>query len=409
MPDAGIRDGESVMDLAVRHTRLSTAAVAIVALIAAVLVPIVDAPEAAHADPPAPSSITLAADASTFVAGDSVTLTATTDVTVTGTGQTIRIFDDTTSTELESCTSGLECVVEVQFFTGGAHTYYATVGALESDPVDVARAEWSVTLATDDDLLAIGETAEITATANQDLGETDDEYELFIFDQTGEELVTSCSTGTACVGDSPEFYLDRSAGYSFIAVVGAAGSPETIGDVTDVQATSDPVGVARAPIMFEFEADREELSAGDTVNLEVTADQDVGDTNGLYAIHIFEAVSGDLIKTCTSGTSCITDYTWNGAGWAATFVAFVDGAAAPEHISDVEDVQFSDYVSMNRPMGSRNLDRQVGPGRRRDRNDYRCDRSGSLGDKRRTRHLHHRLRDRHDRGDVHDRNQMRWD
>jgi RHS repeat-associated protein len=287
------------------------------------------------------------ADAATFVAGNSVELTATTDVTVTGTGETIRIFDGTTSVELESCTSGLECVVEAQFFTGGAHSYYATVGALESDPVEVARAAWSVTLVTDDDLLMMGETAEITATANQDLGDTDDEYELFIFNQTTEELLTSCSTGTECVEVSPEFYLDRSAGYSFIAVVGAAGAPATIGDVTDVQATSDPVGVSRAPIMFELEADLEDLSAGDTVNLEITADQDVGDTNGLYAIHIFEAVSGDLIKTCTTGSSCNTSYTWNGAGWAVTFVAFVDGAAAPAHISEVEDVQFADSVSMN--------------------------------------------------------------
>jgi len=84
---------------AVRRTRFSTVWVAVIALIAAVLVPIIGVPEAAHADPPAPSSITLVADAATFVAGDTVELTASTDVTVTGTGQTIRIFDDTTSTE----------------------------------------------------------------------------------------------------------------------------------------------------------------------------------------------------------------------------------------------------------------------------------------------------------------------
>jgi RHS repeat-associated protein len=340
---------EFAVGAAVRRTRLSTAGVAIVALVAAVLVPIVGVPEAAHADPPAPSSITLVADAATFIAGDTVELTATTDVTVTGTGQTIRIFDDTTSTELEACTSGLECVVDVQFFAGGPHSYYATVGSLESDPVEVARSMWSIELGSDVPDLDADETAEITATANQDVGETDDEYEIFIFNQTTEELLASCSTGDVCVEDSPEFYIDDSPAYEFIAVVAAAGSPETLGDVEDVQATSDPVIVSRNPVVIDLVTDKTDISAGDTVEVTVTADQDISLTNGMYSIHIFEAVSGNLLETCTTGTICSTDYYWSGAGYAVYFVAYVDSNPDPENISDVqgEEIAYGAYGGVN--------------------------------------------------------------
>jgi RHS repeat-associated protein len=315
-----------------------------------VLSPLTPGPgDVALADPPTPSSITLVGDSATFAAGESVHLTATTDVTVTGTGQTIRIFDDTTSTELESCSSSFECVVDVQFFTGGAHTYIATVGSLESDPVEVSRALWSVDLAADVEALAAAETAELTATANQGLGETDGQYELFVFNQTTEELLVSCDTGDTCVEESPTFYLDDAPAYTFIAVVGATGSPETIDDVDDVQATSDPVTVSRTPIEIEIETDKTDLTAGDTVTVTVTADQGVELTNDLYAIHIFEAVSGELIKTCTTGTVCETDYYWDGGGWGVVFVAYIDSTPSPTGIGDIdgESIMWGAYAPLN--------------------------------------------------------------
>lgn len=339
------------MGKTVRRTHFPTVAVGIVALVGSLLVPFADAPAPAHADPPAPSSISLVSDSATFAAGETVQLIAATDVTITGTGQTIRIFDDTTSTELESCSSGTECTVDVQFFTGGAHSYVATVGSLESDPVEVSRALWSVTLSADVAALAAGETAELTATANQDVGETDGEYELFIFNQTTEELLASCATGAICVEDSPTFYLDDSPAYTFIAVVGAAGSPDVLGDVVDAQATSDPVTVSRTPIAIDLVADKEQLTAGDTVTVTVTADQDVAETGGLYSIHIFEAVSGALIKTCATGTVCATDYYWAGTAEAAYFVAFVDSSSSPANISEVDGEQIMSYdgLSVNVP------------------------------------------------------------
>lgn len=335
------------MGKAVRRTRFPTVAVGIAALVGSLLVPFAEQPAPAYADPPAPSSITLVSDVSAFDAGDMAHLTAETDVTVTGTGQTIRIFDDTTSTELQSCTTGAACEVDVQFFTGDPHVYVATVGVLESDPVEVARTGWVIDLTADSTTIVAGDTAELTASTNQDVGETNSEYEIFIFDVSNGELLHSCSTGDECIADTEAFYQDSSYSTTFVAYVGAAGSPTNPGEVEDVQAASDPVTVDRASWTVDITTDVSFVSAGDSVEIEVTTDQDVGETNGMYAIHIFDAYSGDLVETCTTGSTCSATFEWTGAGYGIVFVGYVAANDDPADMSEVADVLGANGAPVN--------------------------------------------------------------
>jgi len=330
----------------IRQLRVRAAVLAVMAVATGMLVPIAGDATPALAAPVAPSSIGLSTDKATILAGQNARLTATTDVSVSGTGQTLRIVDQTTNTEVKSCTSGSTCRVNVQFVTGDAHTYVATVGSLESNPVEVARAAWTIDLAADSDTLSAGQTTRLQSTANQNVGNTAGEYETYIFNLTTGELLTSCTSGKICSVRSEPFYDDDASTHMFLAMVGAVGDPSGPEDVEDVQASSGVVTITRASWSMDISADRSEVSAGDVVNVTATTNQNVGLTNGKYSMYIFEAASGALLSTCTTGTTCSASVTWDGAGYGLTFVAFVATTGTPSNIGDVIDVQTSNGVSV---------------------------------------------------------------
>ena len=153
--------------------------------------------DVAMAAPP-PTTITLTTDKTVFPAGQYPILTATTDLTVSSSGTVITITDQTTGSVIKTCTTGTSCPVAAQWFTGGPHTFIATVGSLISNTVVVNRTPWTLSLTTNFTTLPAGQMVQLTATANQNVGSTNSSYRIYIFDAITGAIIVSCTTGTAC-------------------------------------------------------------------------------------------------------------------------------------------------------------------------------------------------------------------
>jgi RHS repeat-associated protein len=296
----------------VRHLRAWIASVSVASLVLGTMVGVAavgalvlgGAAAPAHADPPPsdpPTSITLASNETSFTAGSSATLTATTDVDVSDSASTITITDTTTSTTLATCTSGTTCTASVTFYTGGAHTYVATVNDLTSNTVTVSREGWTVTLASSETSFSAGESFTLTTTANQDVGNTNGNYYLRIFDKTARTSLATCTSGTTC-SVSTQFYAG--AAHTYEAEVSAGDYYAVPGSTTDVQGTSNDVAVSRDTWTLALTSDKVTLNAGDSVTLTATANQNVGNTNSAYEIFILDNTAHTILASCYSGATC---------------------------------------------------------------------------------------------------------
>ncbi len=269
-------------------------------------------PRRAGADelPPqsAPTQISLTASNTSFVAGQSVTLTAATDFDVATSNSVIAIVNQTTNQTLRTCTTGTSCDTSARFFTGPAHTYVATVDALTSDPVTVTRAPWSITLAADKTTYTTGQSVTLTATANQDIGGTNNSYMIYIFDQTANQVVGYCqpdyadhsltSAGETVCSRSTRFYSGGP--HTYVAAVGQyhGAYDASAGTADDQQAASNPITAGRAGWAVSLVEDRSVFRAGDSVTLTATANQDIGSTNNSYVIYIFDQTANQVVGYC---------------------------------------------------------------------------------------------------------------
>ena len=250
----------------------------------------------------APASIALSANRTTILAGQTATLTAVTDVAVQSSASTIAIVDQSTGATLKTCVTGKTCAVATTFSTGGPHTYVATVGALSSVTVVVERAPWTVTLAADSTTLAAGATTRLVATANQNLANTDSGYQTYIFDTTGDTLLGTCVTGKACTAHTaPSTGVGE---HDYVAVVAAAGTPVSLGDVVDIQAQSESVLVGSSAWNVSLVASAEFVSAGQSYKLTATANQNVGSTAGTLKTYIIDTTTGAVFGSCATGKVC---------------------------------------------------------------------------------------------------------
>jgi hypothetical protein len=288
----------------------------------------------------APSSISLSSDGYAIPAGESATLTARTDL-ADGSDTTLRIVDLTTDKTIQSCAADEICEASISPGAGLAHEYAAIAGDVKSNVVEISREAWTITLSTDAEVLDTSQRATLTATANQDVGDTDGEFEIFVFDATAGRLVTSCTTGTSCVFDDVAVSGGAGAALDFVALVGKTGDPTSPEDVVDPQASSTPVTISQEPWQVGIVTDVQQLVTGDTVHVTVTANQDLGGDEGEFAIHLYEDVSGTKIAYCESGSTCEADFFWDGASSAGTlvFVAYVATRGASVESDYLENVQ----------------------------------------------------------------------
>ena len=262
-----------------------------------------NSPAARADDPPSnlPTNISLGVDLPIFTVTQTPTFTATLDRTISGTGSTLQIIDETTNTVLKSCTSGVTCVTYSKFYTGPAHTYVAKIGSLTSNTVTTSRAAWSITLSADKTVDNSHYTPYLTATANQQTSSTNGSYTIHLFDETTGELLKSCASNT-CSAQTVRFLTGGP--HTYVALVSAAATPANLQAVTDVQATSNTVSVARWDWAVALTTDIPVLGAGQTATLTATQNNDLTHFSGAYRVYIFDETAGTLVKTCNSSTSC---------------------------------------------------------------------------------------------------------
>jgi RHS repeat-associated protein len=335
----------------------------------------------------APWTVTLAADDSTVVAGATTRLVATANQNLTNTSTNYQtyVFDTTAGTLLGSCTIGKVCAVRTAVFTGGGqHDYVAVVAAAgapatlgdaldiqaQSDAVTVGAGDWSITLVAAGSNLVAGATTVLTATANQNVGNTDSRYQTYIFDTTAGTLLGTCVTGKVCSIRTVPFSgnadgvpvinatrattlrgapvsgevlaihtaaFTESGRHNYVAVVAASGAPATLADALDIRAQSEPVTVTAAAWSLSLETDRSEFAVGTSAKITARANQDVGKTDGVYVIDIFDRTTGQLVKTCATGTVCSVAQTF-ATGPEHYYVAAVAAAGSPANRESAQNV-----------------------------------------------------------------------
>jgi RHS repeat-associated protein len=286
-----------------------------------------------------PTMVSLASNKSTFIAGQTFTLTATTDVSVQLSGSSIEIVDQSTYTTLKTCVSGKVCSVSTGFATGDPHVYVARVASLSSDAVTVSREPWSITLTSSRDDLIAGQKALLTATANQSVTGTDGAFTIDIFDITAGTRLKSCAVGKVCAVYGSPFYIDDEHAHNYVAAIVSTGTASSLSEASDVQAVSDEIQVIRKNWQLTLVNSQQTLSAGESVVSTLTADQNVGLTNGKYAMYIVDMNSGNVKARCSTGTVCRTTSTWAGAEHGYAIYGFVAAMGDPQTYAELTDIQ----------------------------------------------------------------------
>jgi RHS repeat-associated protein len=265
-------------------------------------------------------TLALTTDKAELLNGETATLTATANQSVSGTGWAIQVFDTASNTRYANCVSGTTCTYTVDWGNAG-HGFVAYVGqqsstkpppALQatSNTVTIAHAAWTLTLSSDRGALRNGETATVTATANQPVGGTG--WAIQVFDQNANVRYANCVAGTTCT-----YTVNWSnAGHDFVAYVGQQSSTKP---PPSLQATSNVVTVARVPWSVSLTTDASSLETGQTATLTATADQPVDGTG--FTIQVFDVLTGTRLANCATGTTCTAT-----AGWSAQprdYIAYV--------------------------------------------------------------------------------------
>jgi YD repeat-containing protein len=228
-------------------------------------------------------TVALSASPTTWGAGQSSTLTATAnqDVGSTGGAYVLRIVDETTSTVVHTCSTGVTCTASASFPTGGPHGYYAEVsdsagGSLQavSAPLSSGSAGWVVALSVDKPVFAMADSYTLTASTNRPVDGTG--FDIVIVDSTTGAVVATCGQGSTCTNVNS--FLSGGP-HTYLAYVAAVG-------VTNVQATSNPVVTTRAPWTVTLSADTTDFVTGQQVTLTATANQPGG--SGHYGVRIYD-------------------------------------------------------------------------------------------------------------------------
>jgi RHS repeat-associated protein len=265
----------------------------------------------------------LTSNVSEFAAGSSATITATTDADVAPTASIITVTDETTSTTVATCTSGTTCQASVSFYSGGAHTYIATVNSLSSNEVTVARQAWAVALTSTETTFAAGDAVTLTATANQSVSATGSYYWLGIYDVTTNSLVNVCLSGTVCTANlgSP---FDHGAPHTYAAAVSAYGGSYSYSIISDVQAVSNNVVLTRAAWTVTLASNTTDFAVGESVTLTATVNQNLTTAGGYFGVAIFDQTTDELLTWCHSGITCaLTSSSLFYTGGPHTYVAEV--------------------------------------------------------------------------------------
>jgi hypothetical protein len=170
--------------------------------------------------------------------------------------------------------------------------------------------------------------ATLTATTNQDLGQT--LYYLSIIDDH-DGVVVVCSTGTTCAASVTQ----SSASLHFYTAYVSAYPTSTFPQ--DVQARTYTTSYVRWRALYslKLDASRTTLPVGVETKLVATASEDVGPTP--FFVEIFDTASGGLVAECGAGTTCVGTVTQT----TETTHRFIAYFAASSAISPPSNIQYT--------------------------------------------------------------------
>lgn len=149
---------------------------------------------------------------------------------------------------------------------------------------------WSITLTVNDSSLKTGESATLTATANQSVSGT---QQIKIYRADGSHQ-KSCSYASVCTltisySTTPRTYI------AYVAGQGAASPPP------DIVATSETVTVSPEPWILTLSTDKTVLSTGEAATVTATANQNATSTLNIL---IYNNVTGQHVKSCSVALTC---------------------------------------------------------------------------------------------------------
>ncbi|HWA66524.1 MAG TPA: DUF6531 domain-containing protein [Mycobacteriales bacterium] len=263
-------------------------------------------------------SITLTASTASLTGGQQATLTAVSSQTIDGTpSYFIAIYDTTTGDRVGYCDGDhTPCTVDDTTATTSVgwsdapQTYVADVSphgdpptasdvVAISDPVIISPAAWSVTLTTTAAAVGSGQTAVLTATANQTIDDTP--YFIAIYDTTTGDRVGYCDGDHTPCTTVHDIATIADVGWSatpqtYVADVSPNGAPPTSHTVV---AVSNPITISPTPWTVRLYVHPQGVGKA---TLTAVADQDVDFTP--YWIVIYRTNGETTAAVCGSGSIC---------------------------------------------------------------------------------------------------------
>lgn len=251
----------------------------------------------------------LATTAGSAMPDHNIRLTATASGSVNGSNNAIEIFDLTTGTLAGYCTQGSQCIVDYAA-KAGVHAFTAYVSpltskppvansALTSNPVSVS---WiGVTLTSKNAIVSPAQPVTLTAISTIPIDKTG--WLLQLYDAHTRARLTFCSTGSTC---STSLISPTGASRSIVAAL--AKSSPSFPAADGVVAQSNLVSPTWLSLVVD--AHLSSLVNGTPIYVRATANVDM--TNTPWSIGIFNDQNQLVGQPCKTGSSCVTQVTFNG-------------------------------------------------------------------------------------------------
>lgn len=255
----------------------------------------------------------------------SSTLTATASQDVGPTPYYIVIHDIDSGAVVASCAFGATCSAPVGRATPGVVGYWASISdsagnVVASSIPNVVDIDWlavHVSLAANPTTVALGGTATVSATADENVGPSP--FYIDIYDTNTNTLIASCGFGTTCKATVSQSVAGAHVYVGYVGLASASAPP------TELQTTSTPVYVVWTDSGFQVSLSGPPSSPGPETVI-ATTNMDIGPTP--YYTEIIDQTTGAMLALCGAGTSCSASVTPNGDDLVA-FVTQVGGPPPP--------------------------------------------------------------------------------
>ena len=247
----------------------------------------------------APWSVLVSSTSTSVGPGESITVTATAnqDVGATGGSYVLRLVDETSHTDLGSCTSGTACSKQYSYSTGALHVIVGVVSTATgtdvqatSQPLALAVRSWAVTATSS----LSGGTLTVSAATTRTLGV--DGSSLVLIDQgTQTQVGSACTSGTTCT------WTMTAPGTTHSYAAQVTGSGLSTAPVSGV-VSSDPTAY-----WVKLTASTDVISTTGTSVVTATVNQV---PTGPYHLLMWETTLGTGVTDCGQVATCTVNVGW---------------------------------------------------------------------------------------------------